>query len=522
MTIKNMFAYWQKLMHLFFGAAVDRKLLFSSRRFKNLITSVEGDIILCQISHAPAFFIRLIYFLMAYRQLHPQPFRLKWFVLESYLPNPQSLWKKFTFWLNYSGLLSRHWQKAHTNLGGQISLLMAPDHSDQTPWVQAKAALASVKTKKDLESLNFEGLLIGDLIYDTYLRFKPAPTVDLSDPYLLELTGWAIQLKHRFEIYFQQNSVKGFVTLFCSYVQHGIPTRVALKAGVAVYSLGAQNQLVVQPSLEFPYHKRNFHFYRTWFQGESNQEEALGKGRAILNQRLSGTIDPATQFMKTSAYSNKDQALPEIYNQFPRPRAIVMGHDFFDSPHIYGDLVFPDFMEWTEFIFQEAQKSPFKFFFKPHPNGLSDNEPLLMNLKIQYPWIEFIDPKISNMQIAQFGFDIAFTVYGTIAHEFAYLKLPVVSAGANPHMAYNLTKSVASKEELRDWIHHFPTKLWQPNSQEVEEFCYVHNKRYIDEDMKTFSLYHDLISATEVLNSSEDDNKRKQQILASLLRTNKL
>ena len=41
--------------------------------------------------------------------------------------------------------------------------------------------------KDELIKLDYKGIDVGDLIYDTYLRYKPAPTVDIKDKYLFKI-----------------------------------------------------------------------------------------------------------------------------------------------------------------------------------------------------------------------------------------------------------------------------------------------------------------------------------------------
>jgi hypothetical protein len=44
------------------------------------------------------------------------------------------------------------------------------------------------------------------------------------------------------------------------------------------------------------------------------------------------------------------------------------------------------------------------------------------------------------------------TNFGTVAHEFAYFKIPVINTGDNPHINYNFSLNPKNKNELKDMI----------------------------------------------------------------------
>ncbi len=49
-------------------------------------------------------------------------------------------------------------------------------------------------------------------------------------------------------------------------------------------------------------------------------------------------------------------------------------------------------------------------------------------------WVTILPPEYPNKQVIEDGVKALFTVRGSAGHEFAYLGIPVVNAGPNPHM----------------------------------------------------------------------------------------
>ena len=48
-----------------------------------------------------------------------------------------------------------------------------------------------------------------------------------------------------------------------------------------------------------------------------------------------------------------------------------MLHTIYDSPHIFGKMLFPDFYEWLKFIVKEVSKNNLECFLKLHPQNNS-------------------------------------------------------------------------------------------------------------------------------------------------------
>ena len=54
--------------------------------------------------------------------------------------------------------------------------------------------MQGLKTKSDVINIHLENIKIGDLVYDTYLRYANKPEVDLNDPYLKTLIEQAVNI----------------------------------------------------------------------------------------------------------------------------------------------------------------------------------------------------------------------------------------------------------------------------------------------------------------------------------------
>lgn len=489
-------AYIREFRLQFFYTPEEREAKHLISKWGRLFTGTTKDKILVELLPDPAFLTRFLMFLKIFCQQHPN-YQLVYALVDNFRGWPRHPIKRWIYFLKTSRWFHYKWISLYKKIGGKVDIDYFYHSRNQELLQKARQIASSLKSKEDLVQLKWNHIHIGDLIYDTYLRFKPAPTVDIQDPFLIDLIEWGLILHHRIADYLDCNSVKAVLTGYTSYLSHGVLSRLAMERGIPVYSMGAYNQLIVQPTKHFPYHKKNFWEYRKYFSQHPSSQTARAIAIEMLQKRLTGTLDATNYYMKRSAYADKDVS-PGFPDQ-RRPRAVVMGHDFFDSPHIYGEMVFPDLFEWTEFIFSEASKSDNIFYYKPHPNAVPDNTKINEYLMKKYPHIHFLDKKINNAKLAQEGIDAAFTAYGTIAHEFAYLGIPVVTAADNPHSSFEFSRQAKSKEELRQYIFDFSKIKVDMDKSKIEEFFLVNNYRFHLKETEGFPFSMAMSEALPIL-----------------------
>jgi len=200
--------------------------------------------------------------------------------------------------------------------------------------------------------------------------------------------------------------------------------------------------------------------------------------------------------MKKSAF---DSNATVKFSAGKRSWCVVFLHCFFDSPHIYGESLFPDFYEWIIHILSTAKELPHQdYYFKEHPNALSENKKIVQEIKerfSEYSNIIFLSSDITNRQIIEQKPSAIFTVYGTAAHEFASLGIPVIVSGKNPQSDYGFIHKPESVKEFDHYIRNFPI-IGLPesyNKEEIYEFFYMHYLFYSKKfDVTNFSKQLDL------------------------------
>lgn len=349
----------------------------------------------------------------------------------------------------------------------------------------ASDTMARLKTKWDVLNLTVNGVGIGREIYNSYLRLGKA-TVDLQDPALENVIAEAFVILQLSQEYLARKKVKAVVTSHWVYNTYGILVRAALAASIPVFALCSNTEVYVveltsDNLCEVPYPELKKMFARL---DESKKEDARRRARQVLEERLNGKIDKGIAYIATggrsglSGYGAKSAA-PVLKNT-GRPKIVVLLSCFLDSPLCFRSFLFPDFWEWITFLLDRAANTPFDWYVKPHPTALLANKPILEELRRKYPNVTFLDIKTSNRQLVEEGVAAMFTTYGTAGHEFAYMGVPVVHGGDNPHVAYDFNITPNSVEEFEKCIFEADRLKVRMDKAEIEEFFYMYYLYFFD------------------------------------------
>jgi hypothetical protein len=341
-------------------------------------------------------------------------------------------------------LLTRKWIRLYRSFCDAVAYrsVSVKPFADTIDLYRAWQCWRALSDRSALMSLVIDGIAVGDLVNDSFLRFRPAATIDLRDGYLWIALWQAHRDVRRARHYFSGTRPKIYLCSYSTYIQHGIAARTALHYGVQVFSFGNYQEFSKALALEDWMHTRNADEYAADFARLPDRDAKLALARSALEQRLAGVIDGATAYMRKSAYAEASEAPPDL-----RGAAVVFLHDFYDSPHVYRDMVFPDFWEWICFTVEALTHARIPFYIKPHPNQISLNDAVLGKLRRRYPHARLLTAAMNNKQLAAAGMACAVTVYGTVAHEMAYLGVPSVACARHPHISFDFCRTARDAQE---------------------------------------------------------------------------
>ena len=342
-----------------------------------------------------------------------------------------------------------------------------------------------LNAKDKLLNLYIQNIKVGDLIYNTYIRWSGEPTISLNSKLLRKIIYEAYQVYYYAIDCFKNINIDEFKYIAgdTAYIYSGITARVAIDFGIKTYSIVETEGLSIV-ELKSPYYYRNHRYdnylYEFSIFNKKKQAVSIAKSSYELKMFFNGLN--TYSYMKKSSYSNledKDILENEIKKYFQEKKVVlIMLHDFMDSPHLYKSMVYPDFYEWIISTLDYLKSKNIKAIIKPHPNGLPENKSIVDKLKSKYPYFYFLEDNTSNKTLLNIGIDFMITVYGSAGYEFAYHNVPVISAGDNPHISFNFVKTCLTENNYFSTIDKFINKkYYNIDKQEIHQFYYMHYLR---------------------------------------------
>ena len=332
--------------------------------------------------------------------------------------------------------------------------------------------LKKLHSIEDLIKSEYQNIIVGDLIYDSFLRFENKPTFK-SNRSFLNFIFYANRLINSFTLCEDLLVKFDFKKVFCiyaSYVNHGSVVRCYLKNNIPVYTSGTEMKLFKLHTNGHLFESLDHENYNYTFSNLKNKDELRELANSKLNQRFNGK--PDLDYMFKSSYSFNSDHLFDLYGQID---GVVFMHDFFDCVHLYNGMLFNDFYEWTEFLINLVLDNNLKIAFKPHPLEREESKDVSNFFKLKYPEIVWLDTEISNKTIFEAGIKFGTSVYGTVLSELAYHGIRSLSAGDNPTVSFDFCASPINKAEYEDLIKNpLKIKISDNYKSKVCEFYYMH------------------------------------------------
>ena len=316
------------------------------------------------------------------------------------------------------------------------------------------------KNKLSVQNFKFKNILIGDLMYDEYLRSKSRITINLNDMEFKQHVSNTLNLFDFWYNYILNNPVKAMVISHSVY-NMGIVSRIAIKFNIPVYYTGPNGLYYLNNKYLTRHSKNIYKIYKKIFRRIDTKlkTKLLKIAKKNLNERFYGKKDIKLLLDRetTNKSFTKKIKRKKISLKKSSPKKIkifVAVHQLNDAVHAYGNCIFPDFYEWLNCLGEISEKENFDWILKIHPAEFKENLIYFDFFKKKYPKFKFLKSSFSNSDIIEIEKpDVVTTVFGSGGHEFPLFGIPVVNASNNgPHIGYNFNYNSKSISEYINFI----------------------------------------------------------------------
>lgn len=304
-----------------------------------------------------------------------------------------------------------------------------------------------LKSRKDIINLELNKIYIGDLVYNSFLKEYKNINFNIEDKEFKNFFLKVVGLFIFWEDYLKSNPVKSVIVYHSVYV-YSILSRIALKYNISVYS-GFHNKVFkfsknnLCPWIDFKNYKETF---------KSLPKKLRIKGLKIakneINLRFKGNLRYFDSYKQSPFFKKKDDNVYIKNNK--NIKILVAAHCFFDSPVVYGKMLFTEFTDWLNFLGELSEKTNYDWYIKTHLSFNVKTREEIVKFVNRYNKFTLLPEKISHHSIINSNIDLALTCYGTIGWEYPFFKIPVINASVNnPHVNYKFCVTPKSISEYR-------------------------------------------------------------------------
>lgn len=307
-----------------------------------------------------------------------------------------------------------------------------------------------------LINLNYRGVDIGDLIYDSLIRFRPNEyTVKTIKAKHFRLIFRAFLTFHNNELLLAKYEPKYLVTSHNVYAEFGmLPRQLRHRNNGTVFLKDIYAYKCYGPQVNI-----KEHFLKPTtetFLQNLNSSDYVNKAKKYFHDRFEGNVD---QIDVKNAYHNKKkysiEQLKSIYSKIDinKKNVVVMSHAFSDAPHVGEGLLFNDYYDFLEKTLIRLNKNKnINCFVKAHPSSYMWNEKGGVESLIEVnnlQNIHMMPADLNTNSIADFA-DSIVTAKGTAGLEFTCLGIPAVTAGKGYYAGFGITLEPESVESYYD------------------------------------------------------------------------
>ena len=285
-----------------------------------------------------------------------------------------------------------------------------------------------IKKKRDLNKTYYQNIYLGDLINDTFIRYKMKPTIDLNSLFLFNIIYRAILSIKKLKYIKKKYNIKKYISSDAVYIQHGVPIRVFKKEKINCYSCGELFNFITK--VKSKYHSNtDVLLYNSEFKKLNFKKQKLLQAKKQMDLKFKGVKDKSGQGISENPFlykkKYKDLKLEKI-------TGVMFLHDFYDAPHYYGPMLFSDHYDWTIETLKIIRQYRLPIAIKEHPNAIYDSAEVYNNLKERFPDVLWLPKDISNSYLLKLkNINFAISNYGSVLYEMAYLNKYSLSAGLN-------------------------------------------------------------------------------------------
>lgn len=339
-----------------------------------------------------------------------------------------------------------------------------------------KKILKKIKTKSDILNIKIKNILVGDLIYDSFLKEYKKETIIIKDKIFFDFLKKSIEYFLFWYYEFKNNKIKAVISSQSVYLS-SLPIRIGIFHKCVCLVTNPERLYRLSKKMLFS-DKEFLLFNKTKLKiSKKLMKRGLSLSKKRLNSRFKGKVGVDLSYLSKTAYGRIKSK--KVLKNNKKYKILIAPHSFSDAPHQLGKHLFPDYFEWLNFILQNANTKKFDWYIKCHPNFVEyfDNTiKIIKNFTKKFKFLNYLDPNVSHRQLIHEGINAAITCHGTIGSEYPFFGIPVINASnSNPHINYKFNFHPKNSTELKKILNDIDRTKIKINKNKLLEYYFLKN-----------------------------------------------
>lgn len=338
------------------------------------------------------------------------------------------------------------------------------------PFFKALKLLINGINGKELINLKYKGIQVGDIIYDSVIRYN-------FNIYTIESFNFK-NIKESYKIFFtivkvmyivefankefQIHTPKYYLTTHLAY-EYELFVRLAIRYKAEVISIPLAAYKVFKIKNKelknfTPCYNDEFHKIVEKYLSEiKNESECIIQAEKYLKAKFCGdTKNKYTRFIyKNSKNSSKDKFFNLIKMDSNKKNAVIMCHILSDNVHSSIKMLYKDYYTWIEETLNFVSNiTDVNWIIKPHPlKEWYGETKVIEDLVYKYNNNNlYIYPNNLKSEFISEIADVIITVQGTAGIEFSSKGIPVIITGEAFYSKFGFTIEPKTKEEYLELL----------------------------------------------------------------------
>lgn len=324
---------------------------------------------------------------------------------------------------------------------------------------ESRRLFDSINSPEDIADITYEGILIGDLVYNSYLQKNDIGTINSVSYDILPVIFNAVLYKEYYERLLSNNDIRAIIGAQASYAKSGILLRLGLKKGIEVFErIFGPKKFTIRHFTDVTetYNQANRPSEKVFKHVRAeHREQAVKRSQEYLNDRLSGENDDvivSKAYSQDKSIIKRDTLADNLGLDPDKPIAVLMTHVFLDAGHFRGSL-FRDYVMWVRETLQYIRNdSTTNWIIKPHPGSERFNCEHTVESEFKRAMDGFEDhtvrimpDNVSTTAVHDIA-DVVLTVRGSAGIEFPALGTPAIVASDCHYSGFGFAHEPDSKE----------------------------------------------------------------------------